>query len=169
MEIICSICCCGFLDQKQQETQFPLTRSPSGSNSGSNTVYASYCGHVFHKSCIIKWIERAPSCPECRSVLRSKSDFNKLYFNVNPKWCSDPDLEQSPQPCDADEEKIFIQKRNEKLTKYIKSLTKSLGHVELKVEKLAERIAKKEQEIAELKSLISIDRLITSMKRQSIN
>lgn len=173
MEIICSICCCGFLDTKQET--LPFTRSPSsGSGSGSNTVYAAYCGHIFHKSCILKWIEKARSCPDCRSELRGRSDFNKLFFNVNPKWCDDQELEQlqsSPQPhCDPvrDEEKILMQKRTEKLTKYIKCVTKELGNVENKFDKLKQEIAKKDQEIAELKNLLNMERLLIPMKRQTL-
>lgn len=162
MEIICSICCCGFLEKQEA---LPFTRSPKG----SNTVYASYCGHIFHKPCIMKWIEKSRSCPECRAELRNRSDFNKLFFNVNPKWNNEQEeFEQSSQPCEADEEKIVMQKRTEKLTRYIKCVTKELGHVELKFDKLKQEIAKKDQEIAELKNLLNMERLLVPMKRQSL-
>lgn len=165
MEIICSICCCSFLENKQ-ETSLPFSRSPSGgSASGSNSIYSSYCGHVFHKYCILKWIQKAQSCPDCRSELRSKSDFHKVFFNVNPK-CDE--LEPQPQACDVEEEKLLMQKRTEKLTKYIKCVTKELGHVELKFDKLKEEIAKKDQEIAELKNLLNIERLMIPMRRQTL-
>lgn len=170
MEIICSICCCGFFDPKnEQETSLPFARSPSiGSNSGSSTVYSSYCGHVFHKTCILKWIQKAQSCPECRSDLRSKVDLHKLFFNVNPKWCEE--LEQPrTTPCNAAEgEKILMQERNEKLTKYVKVVTRELGHVEIKFDKLKQEIKKKDQEIAELKNLLNMERLLIPMKRQTL-
>lgn len=166
MEIICSICCCGFLDPKQ-ETSLPFTRSPS--NSGSSTIYSSYCGHVFHKSCILKWIQKAQSCPECRSDLRSKVDLHKVFFNVNPKWCDELEQQQSSPPCDAAEgEKILMQERNEKLTKYVKVVTRELGHVEIKFDKLKQEIKKKDQEIAELKNLLNMERLLIPMRRQTL-
>jgi Ring finger domain len=164
MEIICSICCCSFIESKQ-ETPFPFSRSPlGGSGSGSNSIYSSYCGHVFHKSCILRWIQKAHSCPDCRTELRGKSDFHKVFFNVNPK-CDE--LEQA-QPCDGEEEKLLMQKRTEKLTKYIKCVTKELGHVELKFDKLKDEIIKKDQEIAELKNLLNIERLMIPLRRQTL-
>lgn len=160
MEIICSICCCSFLDIKTET--LPFTRSPTSSG-GSNTVYSSLCGHVFHKNCILKWLQKAQSCPECRKEIHGKSDFHKIYFNVNPK-CDD--LEESP--CEADEEKELMQQRTEKLTKYIKCVTKELGHVELKFDKLKQEIAKKDQEIAELRNLLNIERLLIPLRRQTL-
>lgn len=166
MEIICSICCCNFMDQKT-ETQLPFTRSsPSSSKSGSNTIYSSFCGHVFHKSCILKWLHKSKSCPDCRTEIRDKSDFHKIFFNVNTK-CG----EEVEPPCEveaADEEKIIMQQRTEKLTKYIKCVTKELGHVELKFDKLKQEIAKKDQEIAELRNLLNMERLLIPLRRQTL-
>jgi RING-H2 zinc finger domain len=156
MEIICSICCCSFVDQFQQETTLPFSRKSTGSCNIS-----VYCGHVFHKSCITKWIEKSGNCPECRAEITSTSDFHRVYFNVNPK-CEL--LEQS----DADQEKLVMQKRTEKLTKYIKCVTKELGHVELKFDKLKTEIAKKDQEIAELRNLLNVERLVVPLRRQTL-
>lgn len=162
MEIICSICCCSFLDPKT-ETQLPFTRSSPSSSSGSTTVYSSFCGHVFHKSCILKWLQKSQSCPECRAEIRGKSDFHKIYFSVNPK-CAD---ELEP-PGEEDGEKILMQQRTEKLTKYIKCVTKELGHVELKFDKLKQEIAKKDQEIAELRNMLNMERLLIPLRRQTL-
>lgn len=164
MEIVCSICCCSFLDPKT-ETQLPFTRSsPSNSGNGSNTVYSSFCGHVFHKYCILKWLQKSESCPECRAEIRGKGDFHKIFFSVNPK--SD---DESETACEADDgEKIVMQQRTEKLTKYIKCVTKELGHVELKFDKLKQDIAKKDQEIAELRNLLNMERLLIPLRRQTL-
>jgi hypothetical protein len=158
MEIICSICCCNFIESKQ-EAELPFSRS--GSN--NNTVYSSFCGHVFHKNCILRWIERSPNCPECRIDIRSRSDFHKVFFNVNPKC----ELFEQNEAA-VDEEKDVMQKRTEKLTKYIKCVTKELGHVELKFEKLKDEITKKDQEIAELRNLLNIERLCVPLRKQTL-
>lgn len=156
MEIICSICCCSFIDcAQEQETELPFTRNTN------NTIYSSFCGHVFHKNCILKWIERMPNCPECRIIINSKSDFHKVFFNVNPKC----DLLESSE---GDEEKLLMQKRTQKLTKYIKCVTKELGHVELKFEKLKQEMTKKDQEIAELRNLLNVERLCVPLRRQTL-
>ncbi|KAG5678452.1 hypothetical protein PVAND_008124 [Polypedilum vanderplanki] len=158
MEIICSICCCNFIDSKQ-ETEFPFSRS----GNSSSTVYSSYCGHLFHSECILKWIERSPNCPECRVDIRSKNDFHKVFFNINPKC----ELLTQNDSNAADQEKYVMQKRTEKLTKYIKCVTKELGHVELKFEKLKQEIAKKDQEIAELRNLLNFERLCVPLRKQN--
>jgi peptidoglycan hydrolase CwlO-like protein len=61
-----------------------------------------------------------------------------------------------------------MQQRTEKLTKYIKCVTKELGHVELKFDKLKEEIAKKDQEIAELRNLLNMERLLVPLRRQTL-
>lgn len=42
------------------------------------------CGHVFHESCIEKWINTNPSCPICRCHIRFSVDkFVKLINEIN--------------------------------------------------------------------------------------
>lgn len=156
MEILCSICCCNLIDPKQE---IGLPFSSPGSNN-SNQAYSSVCGHIFHKICILTWQERSKNCPECRSVINGK-DFHKVFFNVNSK--SDED-----QQHDEGEEKHQMQKRTETLTKYIKHITKELGHVELKFDKLKQEIARKDQEINDLKNMLNQERLCVPLRRQTL-
>ena len=32
-------------------------------------IYDIPCGHVFHQSCLSKWLDRQPSCPLCRAKI----------------------------------------------------------------------------------------------------
>ena len=42
------------------------------------------CGHVFHESCIEKWINTNPSCPICRYQIKFSVDkFVKLINEIN--------------------------------------------------------------------------------------
>ena len=160
MEILCSICCCNLIDP-QQEIGLPF--QSSGSNSNSSQAYSSLCGHVFHQICIRKWQERSKNCPECRSVINE--DFHKVYFNVNAK--SDHENQQ-----EEDDERLQMKKRTlreETLTKYIKHITKELGHVELKFDKLKQELARKDQEINDLKNLLNQERLCIPLRRQTIS
>lgn len=46
--------------------------------------YKLDCGHVFHESCIEKWINTNPSCPICRYNLTFSVDkFVKLINKIN--------------------------------------------------------------------------------------
>jgi chromosome segregation ATPase len=164
MEILCSICCCNLVDSKQ-EIGLPFN---SSGNKNSTQAYSSYCGHIFHQICLLKWQERSKNCPECRAEINGKEDIHKVFFNVNLK-------SNSERASDIEEEKLQMQKRTETLTKYIKTLTKELGHVELKFDKLKDEIARKdhkllrkEQEINELKNLLNQERLCVPLKRQTL-
>lgn len=158
MEILCSICYCNLIDPKQ-EIGLPFTNSSESNN--SNEAYSSLCGHIFHKFCILKWQERSKNCPECRAAIRSKEDFHKVFFNVNLK--SDEDHQQ-----DADCERLQMKKRAETLTKYIKHITKELGHVELKFDKLKQEVAEKDHEISALKSMLNQERLSLPLRRVTL-
>ncbi|GFR11156.1 e3 ubiquitin-protein ligase TRAIP [Trichonephila clavata] len=46
-------------------------------------IVATQCGHVFHSQCLLKWIDRSKTCPECRGPVFSKN-ISKLYFNNIP-------------------------------------------------------------------------------------
>lgn len=157
MEILCSICCCNLIDSKQE---IGLPFSSSGSNN-SNQAYSSICGHVFHKICLLEWQKRSKNCPECRQVINGKEDFHKVFFNVNFK-SEDDQLE------DVVNEKNQMQKRTDTLNKYIKHITKELGHVELKFDKLKQEIMRKDQEINELKNLLNQERLCVPLRRQTL-
>lgn len=158
MEILCSICCCNLITNSKQEA-LPFTSSAGSIN--SNQCMSLRCGHMFHFCCLQAWFSRSKNCPECRGAINGTSDFHKVFFNVNSK--SDEDQQQ-----DADEEKVQMEKRTQTLTKYIKHITKELGHVELKFDKLKQEIARKDQEINDLKNLLNLERLCVPLRRQTL-
>lgn len=43
-------------------------------------VSAAPCGHTFHTLCVIQWLERSKSCPQCRSKATEKT-LKKLFFD----------------------------------------------------------------------------------------
>lgn len=123
---------------------------------------SSLCGHVFHGPCIMKWLERSKNCPECRSEIH-RSEIHKVFLNVNSK------SNEGFNNQEADEERTQMRKRAETLTKYIKHITKELGHVELKFDKLKQEIKSKDQEINELKNLLNQERLCVPLRRQTLS
>lgn len=61
----------------------------------SDEVSSTPCGHTFHSLCIIQWIERSKSCPQCRHKATEKS-LVKLYFDSggDESVIEDPDTLQ---------------------------------------------------------------------------
>ena len=46
----------------------------------SMSVSATPCGHVFHTSCVAKWIDQHRHCPTCRQPVLSSSQLVKLFL-----------------------------------------------------------------------------------------
>lgn len=46
----------------------------------SDDVYCTTCGHMFHHQCLLQWLERSKTCPQCRNKCSQKSII-KVYFN----------------------------------------------------------------------------------------
>ncbi|XP_072389144.1 uncharacterized protein [Diabrotica undecimpunctata] len=44
-------------------------------------IYFTQCGHVFHFPCLMNWIERSKSCPQCRGRVTEKT-IHKVFFNI---------------------------------------------------------------------------------------
>ena len=41
------------------------------------------CGHLFHQSCIGKWLNTSSTCPECRISVTRKNLVQKIYPSIN--------------------------------------------------------------------------------------
>lgn len=149
MEILCSICCCNLIDLKQEVLPF------SSSENNSSEVYSSLCGHIFHKTCILTWIERSKNCPDCRAAIQNKDDFHKVFFNVNLK-------------SDEDADEAETKKRTDRMAKCVKKLARELGQFELKFDQLKDEIADKDHEINTLRSMLNQERLSVPLRRVTL-
>ncbi|XP_050094811.1 E3 ubiquitin-protein ligase TRAIP-like [Anopheles aquasalis] len=47
----------------------------------SDDVHSTTCGHMFHYACLLQWLQRSPTCPQCRNRC-TESKLVKVYFNV---------------------------------------------------------------------------------------
>lgn len=47
----------------------------------SEDIHGAPCGHFFHYTCWIGWLERSKTCPQCRKKTTDKQLF-RLYFNL---------------------------------------------------------------------------------------
>uniref|UniRef100_A0AAG5D5L5 RING-type domain-containing protein n=2 Tax=Anopheles atroparvus TaxID=41427 RepID=A0AAG5D5L5_ANOAO len=44
-------------------------------------VNITACGHMFHRACLLPWIERSATCPHCRSSC-TEARLTKVYLNT---------------------------------------------------------------------------------------
>uniref|UniRef100_A0A8D8ES84 E3 ubiquitin-protein ligase TRAIP n=1 Tax=Culex pipiens TaxID=7175 RepID=A0A8D8ES84_CULPI len=47
----------------------------------SDDIHMTPCGHAFHYACLLQWLQRSKTCPQCRNKCHEKS-LIKAYFNV---------------------------------------------------------------------------------------
>uniref|UniRef100_A0A182PER2 RING-type domain-containing protein n=1 Tax=Anopheles epiroticus TaxID=199890 RepID=A0A182PER2_9DIPT len=47
----------------------------------SEHVVITQCGHLFHHACIVRWLQRSQTCPECRAECTA-TRLIKVHFNV---------------------------------------------------------------------------------------
>lgn len=47
----------------------------------SDEVYVTSCGHMFHHTCLMQWLERSKTCPQCRNKCTTRNII-RVYFNL---------------------------------------------------------------------------------------
>ncbi|KAI4487289.1 hypothetical protein M0804_005438 [Polistes exclamans] len=80
----------------------------------SDDVFYTLCGHIFHFMCLVKWLERSKTCPQCREKT-DKSKIHRIYFNFSN---NDTIAEDSS----------YLQEKVDKLTFQIVLKDKDLKH-----------------------------------------
>lgn len=48
----------------------------------SDDVFYTPCGHIFHFTCLIQWLERSKTCPQCREKT-NQAKIHRIYFNFS--------------------------------------------------------------------------------------
>jgi len=43
-------------------------------------IFILKCNHKFHKECLSRWLNVNPSCPLCRSIIKTEFNFRKFNF-----------------------------------------------------------------------------------------
>ncbi|KAK7864307.1 hypothetical protein R5R35_009561 [Gryllus longicercus] len=60
----------------------------------ADAVVGTHCGHLFHHACLIQWLERSKSCPQCRSNSNEKNII-RIYFNIHNAGTEDTNTLQN--------------------------------------------------------------------------
>ena len=45
-----------------------------------NDIKATKCGHLFHSHCLLEWLERSNTCPQCRGATNTE-DLIQIFLN----------------------------------------------------------------------------------------
>ncbi|VEN33809.1 unnamed protein product [Callosobruchus maculatus] len=120
----------------------------------SSEVFATKCGHVFHYPCLLSWLERSKTCPQCRHKTTENS-IHRIFFNMqNTDGNTDmgtilnkiDNLEYQNRMLDKDvkdyKEKVStLKKQNGLLRQEIKTVESSLKAYETTIISLKEQIS----------------------------
>lgn len=54
----------------------------SGYNEGETVISSKYCNHLFHKDCILQWLDKHDECPCCRVDMVTSGDVSKATATI---------------------------------------------------------------------------------------
>ncbi|KAK3879756.1 hypothetical protein Pcinc_015700 [Petrolisthes cinctipes] len=80
----------------------------------SEDISATPCGHTFHSICLIQWIERSKSCPQCRHKATLKS-LVKLFFDTSSADNGEQDPDTLQQQLDG--QKFQVRLKDQEINK----------------------------------------------------
>nr|CAI5820223.1 unnamed protein product [Callosobruchus analis] len=120
----------------------------------SSEVFVTKCGHVFHYPCLLSWLERSKTCPQCRHKT-TESSIHRIFFNMqNTDGNNDmgtilnkvDNLEYQNRMLDKDvkdyKEKVStLKKQNGLLRQEIKTVESSLKAYETTIISLKEQMS----------------------------
>ncbi|XP_018359067.1 PREDICTED: E3 ubiquitin-protein ligase TRAIP-like [Trachymyrmex cornetzi] len=137
MEILCVIC----------QDQF----------SSSDDIFFTRCGHVFHHRCLLQWLEKSKTCPQCRNRVTIEK-IHKAHFTVSNTEIAANNVNNSTLQGKIDSLQFQIL-LNEKNIKYYTSkntvLEKQNAGLRQEVRKVESEMRQKNSTIYDLKEKIN--------------
>nr|CAD7427843.1 unnamed protein product [Timema monikensis] len=128
----------------------------------ASEVFTTTCGHLFHYVCLVEWLERSKTCPQCRYKTTEKT-IHRVYFNVQTN--DEPDdpnalrnhienLKFKIHLKDTDiknarEENNTLKGRNVKLRDEYKSIESKCSSLEMSLSALKEQMRFMKQQCSE--------------------
>ena len=59
-----------------------LNLGPATSDDGDLVITSKYCSHLFHKDCILEWLDNHDDCPICRVHMVTNLDINEAATSI---------------------------------------------------------------------------------------
>lgn len=104
----------------------------------SEDVFHTPCGHIFHYPCLIQWLERSKTCPQCREKT-TEAKIHRIYFNF-----SNNDTIKEDATC--------LQQKLDNLTFQVRLKDKNISNLTESNEKLEKMTTGLRQEVRKIES-----------------
>ncbi|XP_011250734.1 E3 ubiquitin-protein ligase TRAIP isoform X2 [Camponotus floridanus] len=115
----------------------------------SEDIVFSRCGHVFHFSCLSRWLERSKTCPQCREKVTENKIYRVYFTFPNSETASDnADNSLLQGRIDSLQFQILVKDKN------IKYHLSKIATLEKQNAGLRQEVRKVESEINQKKSTI---------------
>ncbi|XP_023024574.2 TRAF interacting protein no poles [Leptinotarsa decemlineata] len=79
----------------------------------TSEIHSTTCGHMFHLPCLMNWLERSKSCPQCRNKVTEKS-LHRVFFNLANVDVGPADVGSLVNQVENLQFKITLEKKNKK-------------------------------------------------------
>ncbi|GAB1860601.1 TRAF-interacting protein [Camponotus japonicus] len=128
----------------------------------SEDIVFSRCGHVFHFSCLSRWLERSKTCPQCREKVTENKIYRVYFTFPNSETASDnADSSLLQGRIDSLQFQILVKDKN------IKYHLSKIATLEKQNAGLRQEVRKVESEINQKKSAIhALNEQITYFKEK---
>lgn len=115
----------------------------------ADSIFSTPCGHIFHHACLLQWIEKSKTCPQCRRKTTERS-LIRVYFN---HVSSEDPSENSTTLMDKLDKMILTLHQKDAQIKKAENEKLSL---ESEIEKLKKKIDKTSAELTTSSKMVAI-------------
>ncbi|XP_043671899.1 E3 ubiquitin-protein ligase TRAIP-like [Vespula pensylvanica] len=124
----------------------------------SDDVFHTPCGHIFHFTCLMQWLERSKSCPQCREKT-NQNKIHRIYFNFSNNDTIVEDTSSLQDKVDKLTFQILLKDKDIKhYTEKNENLEKQNSGLRSEVKKVESEVREKETAIYALKEQIKFFR-----------
>ncbi|KYN34496.1 TRAF-interacting protein [Trachymyrmex septentrionalis] len=129
----------------------------------SDDIFHTPCGHIFHYACLLQWLERSKTCPQCRVITTTRT-IHRIYFNFSNNDSIVEDAASLQNKLDNLNFQLKLKDKN------LSNLTEDNGKLKHQTAGLRNRVYEVESEVAILNSVTRALKIqVKSYKEQCSN